>query len=92
MALAGALTVLAAGCATDAPQDTLEARGPEAQTIHNLITPVFVVAGVVFVLVLGGALFIAFKFRAKDDDDSTTSPSRSTATPGSRSAGRSSPR
>ena len=58
-----------AGCASDAPQDTLKPEGPQAQTIHNLITPVFVVAAVVFVLILGGALFVAFKFRAKDDDD-----------------------
>jgi cytochrome c oxidase subunit 2 len=69
MALAGALTVLGSGCAKDAPQDTLKPKGPEAQTIHNLITPVFGVAAVVFVLILGGALFVAFKFRAKDDDD-----------------------
>ena len=69
LALAGALTVLAAGCASDAPQDTLKPKGPQAQTIHNLITPVFGVAAVVFVLILGGALFVAFKFRAKDDDD-----------------------
>src|SRR4051812_21248483 len=67
--LVGAIAVLAAGCAKDAPQDTLKPKGPQAQTIHNLIVPVFGVAGIVFVVVLGGALFVAFKFRAKDDDD-----------------------
>lgn len=31
--------------------------------------PVFAIAGVVFVLILGGALYVALKFRAKDDED-----------------------
>ena len=42
-----------AACADDAPLDTLDPKGPEAQTIHNLVVPVFVIAGVVFVLVAG---------------------------------------
>ena len=46
-----------------------QARGPEAQTIQNLITPVFGVAAVVFVLVLGGVLFVASSSGRKDDDD-----------------------
>lgn len=69
VALAGAITVLAAGCAKHAPQTTLKPKGPEAEKINNLINPVFGVAGVVFVLILGGAVFVALKFRAKDDDD-----------------------
>lgn len=70
--LASVLTgvvVFASSCASDAPQDTLQPKGPKAQTIHDLITPVFGIAGVVFVLILGGALFVAMKFRARDDRD-----------------------
>ena len=69
VALAAAITVVAAGCASNAPQDSLKPEGPEAQKIHDLIVPVFGIAGVVFVLILGGALFVGIKFRARDDDD-----------------------
>ena len=67
--LALGLVVAAAGCASNAPQDTLQPEGPQAQTIHNLVLPVFGIAGIVFVLILGGALWVSLKFRAKDDDD-----------------------
>ena len=63
-----ALAVLASGCAKHAPQTTLKPKGPKAQQINNLINPVFMIAGVVFVIILGGALFIAIKFRDKGDD------------------------
>ncbi|HMS90488.1 MAG TPA: cytochrome c oxidase subunit II transmembrane domain-containing protein [Acidimicrobiales bacterium] len=67
--LALGIAVLAAGCASNAPQDTLQPEGPQAEKIHNLILPIFGIAGVVFVLILGGALWVSLKFRAKDDDD-----------------------
>lgn len=60
--------LLITACASDAPQDTLKPEGTYARTIDNLINPVFAVAGVVFVVVLGGALFIALKYRARDDE------------------------
>nr|MBA3282230.1 cytochrome c oxidase subunit II [Acidimicrobiia bacterium] len=63
------VVVVAASCASDAPQTTLEPKGPKAQSIDTLINPVFAIAGVVFVLILGGALFVALKFRARDDTD-----------------------
>lgn len=69
LGLATGLVLFAAGCASNAPQDTLQPQGPEAQRIHTLIVPVFGIAGVVFVATLGGALWLAVKFRAKDDDD-----------------------
>lgn len=63
-----ALPLLAlAGCAKNAPQDTLEPKGPVARQIDNLQNPVFAVAGVVFVLVMGLALYIVIKFRHRDD-------------------------
>jgi cytochrome c oxidase subunit 2 len=66
--LATSLLLFAAGCASDAPQDTLKPQGPEAQTIHNLVLPVFAIAGVVFVLVMGGALYVVMRFRKRDED------------------------
>lgn len=64
-----ALAVAVAGCAKDAPQTTLKPKGPRAEQINDLINPVFLVAGVVFVFILGGALFVALKFRERDHDD-----------------------
>lgn len=63
-----ALVLFLGACAEDAPQDTLQPEGPNARMIDNLIDPIFMVAGVVFVVVLGGALVIALKFRARDDE------------------------
>jgi cytochrome c oxidase subunit 2 len=57
-------------CATDAPLDTLNPKGPEADAIQNLVVPVFAIAAVVFVLVEFGVLFLAIKFRRRKDDDS----------------------
>jgi cytochrome c oxidase subunit 2 len=65
----GVLAVLLAGCAKDTPQNALDPQGPFAQKPHDLIRPVFIVAGVVFVLVQGLVLFAALKFRRKSDDD-----------------------
>ncbi|MCU1498262.1 MAG: cytochrome c oxidase subunit [Acidimicrobiales bacterium] len=61
--------VFATSCADDARQTTLKPKGPAAEKINDLINPIFGIAGVVFVLILGGALFVALKFRAKDDTD-----------------------
>ncbi len=52
-----------AGCAENAPQDFLEPEGPVARRIDGLQDPVFLVAGLVFVLVEGLILFAMFKFR-----------------------------
>jgi len=35
------LVLALTACADDAPLDTLTPKGPEAQTIHNLVVPVF---------------------------------------------------
>jgi cytochrome c oxidase subunit II len=56
-------------CAENAPLDTLEPKGPEARTIDRLSDPVFVIAGIVFVLVQGGVLFLAWRYRKRRDDD-----------------------
>jgi cytochrome c oxidase subunit II len=64
-----ALPLLLAACAPDAPLDTLQPAGPESRTIHNLFVPVILVAGVVFVLVQGAVLYLAWRFRRHDGDD-----------------------
>jgi len=67
LAAFSSLFLLLAACAENAPQDTLEPKGPVARQIDNLIDPVFAVAGVVLVLVLGLVLVAIVKFRAKPD-------------------------
>ena len=62
------LALLLAGCASGAPLDTLEPRGPEAESIDVLSNWIFAIAGVVFVLVMGAILYMIVRFRAKDDD------------------------
>ncbi len=67
--LATSLMLFAVGCASNAPQTTLEPKGPRAQSIHNLALPVFGIAGVVFVLVMGLSLYVVIRFRSRSDED-----------------------
>jgi len=71
-----ALLLFLTACASNAPQDTLEPEGPIARKIDNLVNPVFLAAGVVFVLVEVGALLIMRRFRARPDDDDNTLPAQ----------------
>ncbi len=61
-------------CAANAPQTTLEPEGPAATKIDNLSNITFLIAGVVFVLVEFGVLFVVWKFRARKDDDPDALP------------------
>ena len=70
------LLLLMTACAQDAPQDTLQPRGPIARDIDNLSDPVFLVAGVVFVIVEFGMLFLLWRFRARKDDDPDSAPAQ----------------
>jgi cytochrome c oxidase subunit 2 len=56
-------------CAGHAPQDIFRPEGSQAETINELQVPVFIVAGIVGVLVLGAVLFVVIRFRRRDDDD-----------------------
>ena len=56
------------GCAADAPLDTLEPQGPISRSIDSLSDPIFLVAGIVFVIIFGATAIIWWKFR---DDHST---------------------
>ena len=64
-----AVALLLAACASDAPQDSLDPAGPEAQQIDNLFTPVFGVAVIVFFVVQGLIVFAVVKFRRKEGDE-----------------------
>lgn len=61
LAPAGALALF--GCANDAPQDTWQAAGPNAQKIDDLQRPVFYVAGVVGLIVFAVVGWVVFRFR-----------------------------
>lgn len=73
-ALVVPLLLALGACASDAPLDTLDPKGPEAQTIHNLVVPVFLIAAVVFVLVEVGVLVLVWRFRKRRDDDESLPP------------------
>ena len=75
--LAGLLFL--AGCATNAPQDTWQAKGPNAQKISDLQWIVFPIAGVVGVLVLALAGYIMFKYRDKGQPIPTQGHGKPTA-------------
>jgi cytochrome c oxidase subunit 2 len=55
--------MLIAGCAEDAAQDTWDPAGPNAQEIHNLQWPVFLIAGIVGLIVFVFVAIIVVKFR-----------------------------
>ncbi|MDG2428622.1 MAG: cytochrome c oxidase subunit II [Acidimicrobiales bacterium] len=63
----GGLLVLT-GCAADAPLDTLDPKGPISRSIDSLADPIFLIAGLVFVIIFVASAMIWWKFR---DDHST---------------------
>ncbi|MFZ9393852.1 MAG: hypothetical protein ACO28P_07855, partial [Ilumatobacteraceae bacterium] len=65
-ALAGMVAgsgLLLTGCATNAPQDIFQPKGPNAHDINQLQKLVFPIAGIVGVIVLALATYIFLKFR-----------------------------
>jgi cytochrome c oxidase subunit 2 len=61
------LALVAAACASDAPQDSLDPAGPDARTIDNLFGPVMVAALVVLVVVQALVVYAILKFRRRPD-------------------------
>ena len=61
--------VLAACGDSDRPQDALDPQGPYARQVHDLAKPVFIIAGLVFVLVQGLVIYAAVKFRRRSEDE-----------------------
>jgi cytochrome c oxidase subunit 2 len=63
VAIAAGTVAVLAGCADDAPQDTWQPAGPNAQLIHDLQWPVFLTAGIVGVIVIVVLIYIVIRFR-----------------------------
>jgi len=66
--LVGGLLLLAAlmtACGKDLPQNTFDPAGPTAQSEKDVLMVPLAIAGVIFVLVEGGILLIAIKFRRR---------------------------
>ncbi len=61
-------TMLLAGCAQDAPQDTWKPAGPNAQRIQNLQWPVFLVAGIVGLIVFGVIIYVVIRYRDRGQE------------------------
>jgi cytochrome c oxidase subunit 2 len=76
LALVLPLVLFLGACASDAPQDTLQPKGPIARSIDALWDGVFLVAVVVFVLVEFGALALAVRFRRRKDDSDDELPAQ----------------
>ena len=55
--------LLVAGCAEDAPQDTWQPAGENAQKIQNLQWPVFLIAGIVGLLVMAAVGWAIYRYR-----------------------------
>ena len=76
LALVLPLLLLAASCASDAPQSTLDPKGPIARSIDSLWNGVFLVAVVVFILVEFGTLALVMRFRRRKDDSDDDLPTQ----------------
>ena len=59
----GAISVVAASCATNAPQDTWQPKGPNAKLIDDLQQPVFAVAGIIGLIVAVAVIYTIIKYR-----------------------------
>ena len=57
-----------ASCAKDAPQDTWQPAGPNAEMIDNLQRPVFYVAGIVGVIVFAAVAWSVVRYRDRGQD------------------------
>ena len=66
--VAGYLLVRNIGLPEGRPLTTLSPRGDKSQSIQNLIIPVFAIAGLVFVLVEVGLIWLVTRFRRNSDD------------------------
>jgi cytochrome c oxidase subunit II len=61
--VAAAAGLVLSSCASNAPQDTFQPKGTNAQKIDDLQRPVFYIAGVIGVIVLAAVTYIIFKHR-----------------------------
>jgi cytochrome c oxidase subunit 2 len=77
-ALLGVVAVVATACAPHAPQNTLDAKGPEARYINRLFFPVGLIALAMLIFVSAMVLYCVVRFRARSDDESPTQTHGST--------------
>ena len=68
------VVLVGAACASDAPLDTMDPKGPESRAIDNLLNPVLLIAGIVFLFVELGIVFLVIRFRRRKDDDGEFPP------------------
>ena len=59
----GGISAVAASCATNAPQDTWQPKGPNAKLIDDLQQPVFAVAGIIGLIVAVAVIYTMIKYR-----------------------------
>src|SRR5688500_19345929 len=67
-AAAAFATLVLAGCAQDAEQDTWKPEGPNADRIQNLQWPVFLTAGIVGLIVFGAIAYASIRFRDRGQE------------------------
>ncbi len=63
------LALLLTACSDELPQNALDPQGPVARQVHSLAMPVFVIAGLVFVLVEALLVYAIVKFRRRSEDE-----------------------
>ena len=61
--IAGGISALSASCATNAPQDTWQPKGPNSKLIDDLQQPVFAVAGIIGLIVAVAVVYTMIKYR-----------------------------
>ncbi|MEY3414371.1 MAG: hypothetical protein RJA79_1246 [Actinomycetota bacterium] len=57
------ISAVAAGCATNAPQDTWQPKGPNSKLIDDLQQPIFAVAGIIGLIVAVAVVYTMIKYR-----------------------------
>ena len=57
------ISAVATGCATNAPQDTWQPKGPNSKLIDDLQQPIFAVAGIIGLIVAVAVIYTMIKYR-----------------------------
>ncbi len=63
------LSLVLSSCASHAELDTLKPKGKVSREVNNLISPVFVVAGIVLLLICGATLYMVKRFGVKSYEE-----------------------
>ena len=61
--------VFVSSCSSGAELDTLKPKGPTSRSIDALSDPVFLIAGIVFIIIFGGTALLWIRFRDDHSDD-----------------------